>query len=167
MPVVGSGSLGHRVVTQSGGQVLPFVFGQQVQDALGLRLGGQDAFDGVERIGAEADGPLQSGEQVLVRVGAQECQHFAGLGLTEALRVQQAVEEAQGSGTQFGEAFAEQGYVLAWVGVGPMSRVFTAPAGLGTRQQPMAGDLLDARAVDDQARGPSKRSAGRRCNLPR
>ena len=40
-----------------GRQALAISFGPGVKRALGPGLGGEDAFDGVERIGAEADGP--------------------------------------------------------------------------------------------------------------
>ena len=118
---------------------------------MGLR--GQDAFDGVEGIGAEADGPLQGGEQVLAGVGAQQRQHLAGLVLAVALVAGAGRRGSAALWPEFGEAFAQQRLVLAWD-----RRWADAPvcsrtlAGHAAGQQPMAGDLLDLRAVDDQSR---------------
>ena len=67
-----------------------------VENALGLGLDGEDAFDGVERIGAEANGPLQGGQQVGAGVGGQQGEHLEGLVFAVALAGQQAVEEACG-----------------------------------------------------------------------
>src|ERR1700722_3363345 len=100
--VVGGRPLRHRIVPEPIREMSSFVFRQGVQGAFRLRLRGQDAFDSVEGIGAEADGSLERREQVLVGVGAQERQHFAGLGLAIALSLDQAVEEAKSVRSEFG-----------------------------------------------------------------
>ena len=65
MLVIGGGTWRDRVVAQVRRAGAGVPARPRVQDALGPGLGGQDAFDGVERIGAEADGPLQGGQQSL------------------------------------------------------------------------------------------------------
>ncbi len=62
--VIGCGPWQYGVVGQVRGKSLAFLVGQDVENALGLGLDGEDAFDGVEGISAEADGPFQGGKQI-------------------------------------------------------------------------------------------------------
>src|SRR5438552_4722639 len=130
-------------------QVTTFVVGQGLQNTFGLGLGRQDAFDRLRRIGAEADGAVERGEQVFAGVGAQQGKHPSRLILAAALIAEQPVEEAAGRRAQFGEAFAQErqmfGGVVAW----PMGSVHTLLLGDTAREQTMPGDLGDGRTVDD------------------
>ena len=127
----------------------PF-FGQRVEDALGPGLGGQDAFDGVERMGAESHGSFQGGEQILAGVGAQKRQHLGGLMLALPLLAEQTVEKTLCASAEFGEAFAKLGLVLTRIGVRTVGLVFGASARDVARPETVAGDFLDVRTVDDQ-----------------
>jgi hypothetical protein len=57
----------------------------EVGNVFGLGLDSEDAFDGVERISAEASRSLQSGQQVGARVSGQQGEHLEGLGFAVAL----------------------------------------------------------------------------------
>jgi len=94
------------------------LLGQDVEAAPGLGLRGQDAFDGTQRVGPEADGPLQGGQQIGAGVAALQRQQFEGLLLAVALAAQQAVEEALGQRPQLREAFPQQRLVPAGIGAG-------------------------------------------------
>jgi len=59
--------------------------GFDVENVFGMGLNGEDAFDSVERISAEASRPLQGGHQVGARVGGQQGKHLEGLGFAVAL----------------------------------------------------------------------------------
>ena len=61
MLIIRGGTLRDRVVTQARRQGPAFLLGQRVQDAFRPGLRGQDAFDGAEGMGAEADRPVQGG----------------------------------------------------------------------------------------------------------
>jgi hypothetical protein len=132
------------------GQRLPIVIGLDVESPPGLSLGREDTLDGIERISAEADGPLESGQPVGPRVGGQQGEHFEALSFAVALAGQQSAEEAKSVRPEFGEALAEHGFGLSRFGVGPMLRQHGTLAGHAPWEQTMAGDLVDLRAVDDQ-----------------
>lgn len=93
-----------------------------VESVFGLSLDGEDAFDGVERISAEAGRPLQGGQQVGARVGGEQGEHLESLGFAVALAGQQAIEETDAVGAELREPFAEHGLGLPWFGAGPMPR---------------------------------------------
>ena len=61
------------------GKSLAFLISQDVENALGLGLDGEDAFDGVEGISAKADGPFQGGKQIGTSIHGQQGEHFEGL----------------------------------------------------------------------------------------
>src|SRR5450432_854961 len=84
----------HRVVTQMLRQTSAFAIGQGVEAALRLGLGREDAFDGVERIGAEAHGPFESRQEIDTGIGALQSERLECLALAVTLIAQQAVEEA-------------------------------------------------------------------------
>ncbi len=67
------------------GQGRLVLVGQDVENAFGLGLDGEDAFNGVEGISAEAGGPLQGGQQVGTRVGGQQGEHLEALSFAVAL----------------------------------------------------------------------------------
>jgi hypothetical protein len=60
--VSGGGSRRHRIVTQVRRQTPAFRVGQRFQNTLRLRLRRQDAFQGAQGVGAEADGAFQGGQ---------------------------------------------------------------------------------------------------------
>ena len=84
-----------------------FRIGERVDNAVRPSLDGQDAFDGIERMGAEADGPFQSGQPVDAGIRAQQRQYFDRLTFALTLIAQKTVEEALGDGSEFGKAFAQ------------------------------------------------------------
>ena len=95
----------------------------------GVGLCGEDAFDGVEGVRAEARGPLQGGQPVGPRIGGQQGEQLEALSFAVALAGQQAIQEARGAGAEFGEAFAQHGLGLPRFGVGPMPRQHGALSG--------------------------------------
>ena len=96
--VFSSGSRDHRVVAQMVGQMPALAIGEGIQNTLRRGSGREDAFDGVERIGAEANGPFQGGEQIGAGIGALQGQDLERLLVAVALVADQAVEEAPASG---------------------------------------------------------------------
>ena len=126
-----------------------FGIGQCVEKTLRPCLRGQDAFDGVERMGAKADGPFQGGEPIRVRVRRQQCQHFDRLTLALTLIAHQASEEALRHRSEFGKALAQQDLVLAGIGTGPMRLLFGTLPGRATWPESMASDFVNLGTVDD------------------
>ena len=123
--------------------------GQSFQNTLRFGVCDQDAFDGVDRIGTEANGTIQGSKQILGRVGAEQCQYAAGLGLAAALVAEQTVEEAAGRRTQFGEAFAQERLLLVRIIAWSMDLADAPLPDDATREQTMPGDLGDRGAIDD------------------
>ncbi len=91
------------------GQMPALAIGEGIQNTLRRGSGREDAFDGVERIGAEANGPFQGGEQIGAGIGALQGQDLERLLVAVALVADQAVEEAPGQRAEFGEAFVQEG----------------------------------------------------------
>lgn len=147
--VIGCGARQDRVVDQMRGQLQLVLVGQHVEDAFGLGLDGEDAFDGVEGISAEAGGSLQGGQQIGACVGRQQGEHLEGLGFAVALAGQQAVEEAYGVRPEFHEAFAQHGLGLPWLGAGPMPWQYRALSGHAAWKEAVASDFVDRRTIDD------------------
>src|SRR5271166_5532998 len=129
LTIVGQRTRRHRFVEEVGtvpACLLRCLLGQGFEDALGAGLRGKDAFDCTGRVGAEADGTIESGEQVAPCVGGQEREDLAGLSLAAALVAQEAVEEAAGHSTQLGKALAQERQVLGRVVAWTMSLVLAA-----------------------------------------
>ena len=63
---------------------------------------------------------------------------------------QQTIEEAYRVRPELGEAFPQQNLLLAGIGAGPMSFVFSPLPGYAAREEAMAANFLDRRTVDNQ-----------------
>ena len=74
-------------------ELLAVLFGEFLQERFGPGGGGEDARDGGEREGAEANGTLQGLVDVACLVVGQEDQELLGLELAVGLLGQQTVEE--------------------------------------------------------------------------
>ena len=132
-------------------QTPAFLVGQGFQNTPGLSLRRQDAFDGTEGVGAEAYGPLQSGQHVGPRIGAQQGQDLDGLVPAVTLAAQQAVQEALRLPAPVRRSVPAASPRLGAIRAGRWAVAHGVPR-LAARGQVMAGDLLDLRTVDDQFR---------------
>src|SRR3990172_1920255 len=94
------------VVAEQFPEVGWLVFRHAVPTGLRPGLHGQDAFHRLPRERSVADGPLQSGQEVLPAIGAQQGQHLLGLVPATALRAQETLQEPHAHGAQLGEPFA-------------------------------------------------------------
>ena len=133
-----------------GGQTPAFLFRQSVEYALRLGLGGEDPFDGVERVSAEADRPLERGEEIGAGIAALQRQDLEALLFAVALGGTQALEEACGDRAEFGEAFLQELLLLTKIGDRPMRGLLGTLAGLAAWEQAVPRDLVDTGAVNDQ-----------------
>lgn len=80
--------------------------GKFVGPLFGLGGGGQDAPNGRQREGAEADGAFEGGTHIIALVMGDQGQELLGLELALDLLGEQAVEELQGDRAEFAEALA-------------------------------------------------------------
>ncbi len=123
---------------------------KRFQRCPGLGLGGEDAFHGSQREGPELHCPLEGGCQVLLAIGFQERQHAVCLVLAHAMGSQQALQEAAGGRPQLGEACPQVGFALTSVFLGSMLGQLAMLTGHAARQQPVPGEYLQVRAINDQ-----------------
>ena len=132
--------------------------GEFLQEGLGLGGGGEDAAHGRQGEGAEADGPLEGGTDVVSCVVGDECQQLLRLQLALRLLGEQTVEELHRDGAELPEALAQQQFTLPWI-VGGMMVLESLPhAGLRAGDERMTRDFLQADRVDDDvARGDAHR----------
>ena len=129
--------------------MLAFLLGQAGQDALGSGGGGQDAFDGRQRIGAETAGTLQGGQPVRTLITGQQGQEVLGLVFALAVVADQFVKEATGHRSQLGEALLQQGIALLGILQGMVAGADLPLRGECPRQQAMLGDILQVWPIDE------------------
>jgi len=78
-----------------------------VQERFGPGVGGEDAADSRQGEGAEADGAVQGGANVVTRVLGGQCQQVLRLEFALDLLGEQAIEERDCDGAQFREALSQ------------------------------------------------------------
>ena len=123
--------------------------GKFVGPWFGLGGGGQDASDGRQGEGAEADGAFEGGTHIVTLVLGDQGQELLGLEFALDLLGQEAVEELQGDRAEFAEALAQQPCPVDGI-VHPMMGFDLLPhAGLGAGHERMPRDFLQADRVND------------------
>ena len=124
--------------------------GEFVQERFGLGGGGQDAADGRQGEGAEADGAFQGGTHVVTLIMGDQRQQLLGLEFALDLLGEQAVEELQGDRAEFAEALSQEPCALDRDRPPDDGLLMQLPhAGLGAGHERMPGDFLQADRVDD------------------
>ena len=124
-------------------------FGEFIEQGPGSGVGGEDAADGGEREGAEADGAVEGGADVVPRVLRSQGEQVLGLQLALDLLGEQAVEERGRHRAEFGEALPQQprsflGIVRRMVALDQLPH-----AGPRGRHEGVAGDLIQSDRVED------------------
>ena len=122
---------------------------QFARPLLGLGGGGEDASDGCQGEGAEADGAFEGGTHVVTLVLGDRGQELLGLELALDLLGQEAVEELQSDRAEFAEALAQKPCTVDGIVHRMMSLDQLSHAGLGAGHERMACDFLQADRVDD------------------
>ena len=123
--------------------------GKFARPLLGLGGGGEDAPDGRQGEGAEADGAFEGGTHVVTLVLGDQRQELLGLELALDLLGEEAVEELQGDRAEFAEALAQKPCPVDGIVHWMMDFDQLPHAGLGAGHERMPGDFLQADRVDD------------------
>ena len=108
MLIVAGRAWADRVFAQAGIERVLVQVGEFVQERFGLGGGGQDAADGRQGEGAEADGTFQGGLHVVTLVVGHQRQQLLGLQFALDLLGEQAVEELHGDRAEFAEALPQE-----------------------------------------------------------
>ena len=123
---------------------------ERFRSQLGTSLRRKDALDGGKGEGPVATGPLQGTLEIFAVIGGKKSQNSAGFLFPVPSSLCQLLEEQDSFGSKFRETLFQQRIILLRIASVEMIAI-DAPLPRGsTREQFMAGDLVQIGAVDDQ-----------------
>src|SRR6266498_4078335 len=149
MLIVDGWAWANRFLAQTRIEGVQVQLSEFVEQRLGPGLGCQNAADGGQGEGAEAEGTLEGGEHIVTLVMRQQRQELLGLQLALDLLLEQAIEELHRDGTEFLEALPQQSGPLLRIVGGMMSLDDGPSAGHGRGQQYVPGKLIQGGRVDE------------------
>src|SRR2546429_9026600 len=109
----------------------------------------QNPLDRGKRERSVASGAFQSGAEIFLTIGRQQAENPWSLVLAVTAGTEELIEEGCRLASEFFKALAQQFLLAPQVRTGQVLFIGTFLAGLRSRQQLMASDLGDIRAIDD------------------